>query len=136
MPGTEASPLLEGRRVLVIEDEYFLADDMARLLQQLGAEVIGPVGEVDDALQLVKNGDAVDIALLDVNLRGEMVFPVAEELRRREIPFIFTSGYERNPLPADYGDVPLLEKPLDDQTVQAALRRLVQDRRLAPVPEK
>jgi CheY-like chemotaxis protein len=135
MPGNGTAPLLEGRRVLVIEDEYYLADDIARLLRKIGAEVIGPVGEVDDALQLVRDGDAVDIALLDINLRGEMIFPVADELRRRQIPFIFTSGYERSPLPPDYDDVPLLEKPLDDRAVQMALRRLVQQRH-APVTEE
>jgi len=121
--------LLSGCRVLVIEDEYFLADDMVRLLRELDAKIVGPFGEVGDALEFVKGGGQVDVALLDINLRGEMIYPVAEELRRRDIPFIFTSGYERKPLPAEYDDVPMLEKPVDDGAVQLALCQLLQSHR-------
>jgi CheY-like chemotaxis protein len=130
-----SSSLLKGRHVLVIEDEYFLAHDMAQLLRGWGAEVIGPLGEVDDALQLVKDGGAVDLALLDINLRGEMIYPVADELRRRAIPFIFISGYERRPLPAGYEDVPLLQMPVDDEAVRQALYQLIPLRR-QPAAEK
>src|SRR5262245_1896498 len=115
---------LVGRRILVVEDEYFQADDMARLLRGLGAEVIGPVGEVQDALELLDGGKPVDMALLDINLKGEMVYPAADELRSRSIPFIFTSGYDRGPIPERYRDVPLLEKPIDDGAIRRTLHRL------------
>jgi CheY-like chemotaxis protein len=122
-PRTEPSALC-GRRVLVVEDEYFQADDMARLLRGLGAEVIGPVGEVQDALELLEAGKQVDMAVLDINLKGEMIYPAADKLRSRAIPFIFTSGYDRGPIPDEYRDVPLLEKPIDDRAIGRALSAL------------
>ena len=116
--------LLYGRRVLVVEDEYFQADDMARLLRGLGAEVVGPVGEIQDALELIDAGKQVDMAVLDINLKGEMIYPAADKLRSRAIPFIFTSGYDRGPIPDQYRDVLLLEKPIDDGAIGRALREL------------
>jgi CheY-like chemotaxis protein len=125
MPGNGTSPsVLKGRRILVIEDEYFLAEDMTQLLRGWGAQVIGPLGEVDDALQLVRDGGEVDLAVLDINLRGQMIYPVADELRRRTIPFIFTSGYDRGPVPSEYEKVPLLEKPIDYRAMRVALQHL------------
>ena len=124
-PKTSPS-MLSGRRVLVVEDEYFQADDMARLLRQLGAEVIGPIGEVEDALELLETGKPVDMAVLDINLKGEMIYPAADKLRARAIPFIFMSGYDRGPIPAHYRDVPLLEKPIDDRAIYRTLRQLSQ----------
>jgi CheY-like chemotaxis protein len=115
---------LAGRRVLVAEDEYFQADDMAQLLRGLGAEVLGPVGEVQDALELLETGKPVDLAVLDINLKGEMIYPAADKLRSRAIPFIFTSGYDRGPIPDRYRDVPLLEKPVDDRQIDLTLRQL------------
>jgi CheY-like chemotaxis protein len=125
-PRTAVSTLstLAGRHVLVVEDEYFQADDMARLLRGLGAEVIGPVGEVEDALELLETGKQVDLAVLDINLKGEMIYPAADMLRSRAIPFIFTSGYDRTPIPDQYRDIPLLEKPIDDQQIHLMLRQL------------
>ena len=122
------SSTLIGRRVLVVEDEYFQADDMARLLRSLGAEVIGPVGEVQDALELIDAGNPVDLAVLDINLRGEMIYPAADKLRSRAIPFVFASGYDRTPIPDRYRDVPLLEKPVDDRAINRMLHQLSQAR--------
>ena len=116
--------LLSGRRVLVIEDEYFLADDMAQTLRTLGAEVIGPVGDVQDALGLCSDATAIDLAVLDINLKGQMIYPVAQELRARAIPFIFTSGYDPEAVPDEFRDVPMLRKPLDDRSVARAMSRL------------
>jgi CheY-like chemotaxis protein len=122
-PKTSPS-ILSGCRILVVEDEYFQADDMARLLRGLGAEVVGPVGEVQDALDLLDTGRKVDMAVLDINLKGEMIYPAADELRSRAIPFIFTSGYDRGPIPDQYRDILLLEKPIDDGAIGRALREL------------
>ena len=109
---TSSGPLA-GRRILVIEDEYFLADDIARALRDLGARIVGPVGEFDDAASLVDADVAIDAAVVDINLRSDMVFPLARTLRARKVPFVFTTGYDRKSIDAEFGDIRLWEKPLD-----------------------
>src|SRR3712207_8803154 len=74
------APDLTGRRILVVEDEYFIADDIARALTGLGAEIVGPAPDVESAAALLSQRP-VDWAVLDINLQGEMVYPVAEALR-------------------------------------------------------
>jgi DNA-binding response OmpR family regulator len=104
---------LSDRRILVIEDEYFLAEDIARALRALGARVVGPIGELDEATHIVESDIAIDAAVVDINLRNEMVFSLARRLRARLIPFLFTSGYDKTSIEAEFHDVPLWEKPLD-----------------------
>jgi len=104
---------LAGRRVLVIEDEYFLADDIARTLTSLGARIVGPFGDLDEASEIVDRDIAIDAAIVDVNLRREMVFPLARVLRARNVPFVFTTGYDRSSIEAEFQDVELWGKPLD-----------------------
>ena len=123
-------PSLRGRRVLVVEDEYLLADDLREALEAAGAEVVGPVGTVTEALDLLARGPAPDAALLDVNLQGEMVYPVADALRARGLPFVFTTGYDAQAIPQAYADVPRAEKPVELQQVAKALVRL--EKRSAP----
>src|SRR3954465_1177630 len=103
---------LRGRRLLIVEDEYFLAEDLSDYFQQLGAEVIGPVGSVSEALKLLSLAE-VHGAILDINLRGERVYPVADALRQRRVPFVFASGYGGETEPAAYADVPRCIKPVD-----------------------
>ena len=102
-----------GRRILVVEDDTMLADDLRRDLGKQGAEVVGPVPTVADALELVAREGPLDAAVLDVNLRGERVFPVVDALRARGVPLAFTTGYEQWALPDAYADVPRCEKPID-----------------------
>jgi CheY-like chemotaxis protein len=104
---------LSGRRILVIEDEYFLADDMAHALMQLGARIVGPVSELEEATSVVDGDIAIDAAVVDVNLRGDMVFPLVRILRERKVPLVFTSGYDRTSIAAEFRDVRLWEKPVD-----------------------
>ncbi|WP_407175149.1 response regulator [Bradyrhizobium sp. STM 3562] len=104
---------LTGRRVLVIEDEYFIADDITRELASLGAEVIGPIGEIEEAQRVLRAGTVIDGALLDINIRSSMVFPLARELKTRNVPFLFTTGYDKATLSPEFQDVPVFEKPLD-----------------------
>jgi CheY-like chemotaxis protein len=110
---------LRGRRVLVVEDEYMLAEDLRRDLENQGAEVLGPVPTVAEALELLDQGLTPDLAVLDINLQGEKVYPVADALRDHAIPFLFTTGYDAQAIPSAYADVPRTEKPL-------ALRDLLQ----------
>lgn len=123
-PSDDRSPL-KGCRILVVEDEYFLADDIGRALVSLGAEIVGPVGDVADASNLLNDGGAIDGAVLDVNIRNQMIFPIARELRSRGVPIVFTTGYERSTIEAEFRDVPLLEKPIDVPRMTRTLAGLI-----------
>ncbi|MGJ4944822.1 response regulator [Bradyrhizobium sp. HKCCYLS1011] len=119
---------LAGRSILIVEDEYFLADDLAGELKRRGADVIGPVSEVLDAQTILRSGQPIDAALLDINLRNEMIFPFARALRARDIRFVFTTGYEKSSIRPEFADVPLWEKPLDVLAVADGLAELLKER--------
>ena len=110
----ERSLSLAGRRILIVEDEYLIAMDLALGLGDLGAEIIGPAASVAEALELVESvGDALDGAVLDVNLRDERVYPVADALTALGVQFIFASGYDAGLMPPAYAGVPRCGKPID-----------------------
>jgi hypothetical protein len=120
-PGAARRPsgaALRGRRLLVLEDDFMIATDLARTLEEHGAEVIGPAYSVAGALTLIeaKNG-ALDGAVLDVNLGAEPAYPVADALLARGVPFVFATGYDAWVIPEPYADVPRCEKPYDLATV-------------------
>jgi DNA-binding LytR/AlgR family response regulator len=115
------APPLGGRRVLIVEDNYLLADDMRVDFERAGAEVVGPVARLADALQLVERGEPLDGAVLDINLEGEVVYRVADALRDRHIPFVFATGYDAEFIPAAYAKVVRLKKPVDTSKVSKAL---------------
>ncbi|MEA1834796.1 response regulator [Methylobacterium durans] len=112
---------LAGTRVLLVEDQYFLADDLRRHFEENGAKVLGPVPGVREALELIADTPEIDAAVLDVNLRGEMVYPVADVLRARGVPFIFATGYRKTAIPARYASVHHCEKPLDPAQIVKAI---------------
>jgi DNA-binding LytR/AlgR family response regulator len=114
---------LKGRRVLIVEDDYFLADELRAEFQQAGAEVVGPVGRVSEALDLVERDGRIHGAVLDINLAGEMVFGVADALRVKNVPFVFVTGYDAETIPAAYASVRTYEKPIDPATIGNALFR-------------
>ena len=103
---------VEKRRILVVEDEYFLAQDMIQGLRAEGAEVVGPAGAVCDALDLIGATARIDAAVLDLNLRGELAYPVADALTERGVPFVFTTGYDQSYIPERYNGVARFEKPV------------------------
>jgi CheY-like chemotaxis protein len=107
-----AANKLSGQRVLIVEDEYFLAQDLAEYLHDLGVEVVGPAGTVMDALKLLRCAD-IQGAVLDINLRGERVYPVADALQQKQVPFVFASGYGGELEPTAYAEIPRCIKPLD-----------------------
>ncbi len=113
MPDPLSASVLQGRRILVVEDEYMMAEDLRRDLEKVGAEVVGPVPSVADALRLLAREDGLDGAVLDVNLRGEKAYPVADALRERGVPFVLATGYEQWALPEAYKEVPRCDKPVD-----------------------
>jgi CheY-like chemotaxis protein len=92
---------MAAKRVLVVEDEFLIALDIAGVLEQAGITVIGPAGTVGDALQAI-DGEVVHGALLDAHLAGEPVTRIADALKARGIPFAFVSGYGREQLPPAY----------------------------------
>ena len=109
-------------RVLVVEDEFLIALDIAFVLEQAGLVVIGPAGTVVDALRAIES-EEVHGALLDAHLGGEPVSRVAEALKGRGIPFAFVSGYGREQLPPEYKEAPLVRKPFASQDLLAAIAR-------------
>jgi DNA-binding response OmpR family regulator len=119
----KAGAELHGTRILIVEDEYYIADDMAAALRLHGAEVLGPVGTVEEAFGIVAEG-AFDCAILDMNLRGDMAYPLADSLTEAGIPFVIATGYNSASLPERFSDVPRVEKPVDPQVVLAAVAPL------------
>ena len=117
-------PDLHGLHLLLVEDDYLLALGLADSARDLGAEVFGPVAAVDDALALVHQLPELDAAILDINLRDRPVFPVADALRARGVPFVFSTASDLGALPARFRDVPVCPKPFDLASFHATLGRL------------
>jgi CheY-like chemotaxis protein len=113
--------MLEGRRVLLVEDEYFIVDDMMHLFRSKGAEIVGPAASVGDALGLIEAAGHIDGAVLDVNLQGKMVYPVADALLARGVPFVFATCYDLGAIPARYEHIARCEKPVAPFAVARAL---------------
>lgn len=122
MPDTAPITALRGCRILLVEDDYMVARDLAADLQGAGAEVLGPVPDIRSALDLLDAGAAPDGAILDINLGGEMVYPLADSLLDRRVPFVFATGYEAWSIPERYRTLPRLEKPLSLRQIAEMLR--------------
>lgn len=107
---------LSGRVVLLVEDEFLVALDLQIEIERSGATVVGPVGRLADAVDLAGRATPLDVAVLDVNLHGETVFPVADVLTERGIPFVFATGQDRAMIPERHRVAMHLAKPivLDD----------------------
>ena len=108
---------IAGRRVLVVEDEMLIAMMVEDVLRALGCQIVGPVASVDQALKLALE-ETFDAALLDVTIRGGKVYPVANVLLARGIPFVFASGYGEWALPETLRDQPRLTKPFTDAQLE------------------
>ena len=125
MPSGPTSEPSRGPLVLVVEDEVLIAMDLERTLRRHGFRVLGPATTVAAALRLL-DGEAPDAALLDVNLRGEMVTPVAEALRGLGVPFVLASAYDGARLTAEVlAGVPNVGKPVNMRRLLAALAQAV-----------
>jgi two-component system, chemotaxis family, sensor kinase Cph1 len=116
--------MFDGRRVLVVEDEYLAALATIDFLESIGCEVVGPAARLSDALYLAHSED-LDAALLDINLADEMVWPVAEILRLKPVPFLFLSAFSQlNVLPELFAHIPSLPKPLAPERLLRHLRAI------------
>jgi len=114
-------------RVLIVEDEYMLADDLRMQLENVGAVILGPVGTLEDAIALIKDEKVIDGAILDVNLRGETVSLAADLLLERHVPFVFTTGYDASTIPPRFSQIVRCEKPVNIRLVTQALGRLIHE---------
>ena len=114
---------LSGRRVLVVEDESLVAMLLETILDDMGCAVVGPESNIDDGLISATTEPSLDAALLDVNVAGEKVFPIAEALRDRGVPFVFSTGYGEGGLPDEWRGQPTVQKPFTEAAIRDALMR-------------
>ena len=113
---------LTGRRVLVVEDESLVAMLLETILEDMGCTPVGPAATVDDGLKMA-NDEQLDAALLDVNVAGKQVFPIAEALRARGVPFVFSTGYGEGGLPDEWRGQATIQKPFTEAAVCEALMK-------------
>ena len=127
-----ASSLLFGRRLMVVEDDYLVAIEVAGALEDCGAHIVGMAGTIEDAQAVIAaEHDRLDGAVLDVNLDGDRVYPVADTLMGLGIPFVFATGYDLWIIPDTYAGIPRCEKPIRVATLTRLLA--AQITRFAPV---
>jgi CheY-like chemotaxis protein len=117
----EQAATLQGLRVLVVEDEALVSMLLEDMLADHGCEVAATASRIAQALELIEGGIAFDAAILDVNLGGEPIFPVAEALAAKGAPFVFATGYGAGGLPEAWRSRPTLQKPFSHDDVGKAL---------------
>ena len=122
------------RKVLVAEDQYVIALDLSEALERSGVEVLGPVSALDAGLCVLHRNDDIAGAVLDVTMQGSVVYPLADALRRRGVPFVLCTGHSRDHIAAAFRDTVLCVKPLPAAKVvlalQAEMARLLRRRSL------
>ncbi|USQ95037.1 response regulator [Caulobacter sp. RL271] len=115
---------LSSLKVLVVEDEALVSMLVEDMLTDLGCAIVGPAAEIEEALRLANSAD-IDAALLDVNLGGRPIFPVADALKARGVPFAFASGYGEAGLTEDHRGATVLQKPFREADLRRVLEGLV-----------
>lgn len=111
--------------ILIVEDEFMLAEDLRDELEEAGAIVLGPTPDVAEALALLADANRVHGAVLDINLAGELSYPIADELLRRGIPFLLTTGYDPSAIPERYRHIAQCPKPVRVTAVREAIGRVI-----------
>jgi CheY-like chemotaxis protein len=121
-PMTDMKTSLEGLQILVVEDEVLVAMDIEDMLLDLKCEPVGPASTIKTALEIVRSAVKLDGVLLDMNLHGQTVLPVVEELISRGVPFVLVTGYaRRDEDPSAMRDAPRLNKPFAVKTLSKAM---------------
>jgi CheY-like chemotaxis protein len=120
----DVAATLEGLRILVVEDEFLLAMEVEATLSSFGCAVAGPFAKLAKALDAV-HGYTLDGAVLDINLNGEMVYPLADLLHSRGVPFLFLTGYAASDIPERFRGFHRLQKPLHPYTLRKALMQVL-----------
>jgi CheY-like chemotaxis protein len=118
-------PTLLGHRIFVVEDDYFIADALRIGFETAGAKLIGPVGMLEDALGLIRSGQPIDGAVIDISLHGESGFPAADLLLERGVPFVFLTGYDAATLPPRFSGTPVCRKSIDIAEIAGILGPLL-----------
>jgi CheY-like chemotaxis protein len=113
----DARIIMAGNRVLIVEDEALVAMVVTESLINMGCSVVGPFSRCSDAIAAIE-ADEIDAAILDVNLDGEMVYPLAEMLTARDVPFIFVTGYGAESIDGRFSHVPVIQKPVERHVLQ------------------
>jgi CheY-like chemotaxis protein len=111
-------------RLLIVEDEYLIRLLLEDMLVEFGCTIAAVASNLEDGKQAAQTAQ-IDLAILDVNIDGEQVFPIADILRGRKLPFIFITGYGARGLPDSYRDSPTLQKPFQMQDLEATLTRVL-----------
>lgn len=126
MVGGDDRDLLQGLKILLVEDDFIVAFDMQTLLQDYGAHVLGPAATVAEGLSIVASSK-VDAAVLDVNLNGEFVFALAQRLREQHVPLLFATAYADDDklFPDADRTAPRVAKPVLPNVLITQLRKLV-----------
>ncbi|HEY3697541.1 response regulator [Phenylobacterium sp.] len=120
---------LQGVRLLLVEDEAMVAIMLEEMLKGLGCEVVGVAGSVAQGLDALEEADRrLDAAILDVNLGGEKVYPVADRLAAKGVPYIFSTGYGLAGIAQGYARVPALAKPYGPEALEETLLTVLGDR--------
>jgi PAS domain S-box-containing protein len=115
----DSTSAITGERMMIVEDEALVAMAMSDLMTELGFEVVGPFGKIVDAIAALKEG-GIDAAILDVNLGGELVYPLAEALAEEGVPFIFVTGYGVESIDRRFANRRVLQKPIERQALELA----------------
>jgi CheY-like chemotaxis protein len=113
-----------GGSVLLVEDEVMIRMMVADMLGELGYSIAAEAGEIDEAIRLAQSAE-YDFAILDVNVNGKVISPVADLITARNRPFIFATGYGSSGLPAEYRDRPALQKPFQIETLARAIDQVL-----------
>lgn len=116
-------PNVAGMHVLVVEDEALVAMAIEDTLEEFGCEVVGVASRIDTAKTAIRARD-FDCAILDINVHGEPIYPVAEKLDEQHVPFIFLTGYDTKEVMQAFRDHPVLHKPLEPWALREALARM------------
>jgi len=114
-------------RILLVEDDYYLATDASEWLKEAGASVVGPVASSSQALELL-GGAQVDAAVLDINLGFGPEFEVARHLHQQQVPMVFATGYDASTVPEEFRHSPRVEKPFRQAQLIEAVELAVADR--------
>jgi DNA-binding response OmpR family regulator len=127
----QSSPTLRGKRILVVEDEALVAMLIEDGLAYAGAEIVGPAHSVDEALKLIERvalDGGLSAAVLDMNLAGVAISPVADRLAALGVPFLFATGYEKDCYRGSHASAPIMTKPFGPDALVAAVEGIAAER--------
>ncbi|WP_245413457.1 response regulator [Mangrovicella endophytica] len=118
-------PALQGLRVFIVEDESLVAMQLEDMLFDFGCDVVGLAMQVARGIEMAAAAEALDVAILDVNIGGQKVYPIAELLRRNGVPIVFATGYGRAGVEAEWQDCPVLQKPYTADQVGSTIEAVL-----------